>query len=699
MGIHRRSSKRTKATRAATTVGALAATAGIALTSPGIANAAAPNHGQVTSDLSHALDNFLSATNQANNGIWNPIAQQTGGLLPVINSDFRKDDLTDLRDIAAITAALRDIFDMDFPWTTTPGLIPNIVLPGGQTIDVQSLLPQSMPGQALVTNAADLIDGLLDLGIGSLIPGLPAVPGLSDVTLGDLIGDAPLPPLGDLIKGLEFTHSQFNSEFAWGPIASGETKIQNNFLQTPAELILDLTSIEALDEPLLNLLPGLLPGLDLGGILGLDLSIKDILETAGFTPDNVNLSDLLGGQELPSATVWVPQGSGNYTFLGASAGWWAAAPTADLAVPAILGATDPFDITISIPITSVGASLPFNLASVGNLSTTVLMPLDNGVYAPLSLNVANVNTAFGFGVTNVNITSNNYVGTNGINLNNGQNVLLLQNPFLPIPIVYSLGGINIGPAGAGIYMPSLFGVSLLPNIQLGQKPDVDLGLPVGADDALDALGLGELLNNPLIPTSLINATSFIPGVNGAITQGEGFLTPFYLNTLGAALNPLADWATGAYGPFVDGTGNNILKLSEFYQELIGKLSGAVGSVAPDATDAPATTLAADETSRPAGNHALDPSNPEQIPFSDIQAKLAQDDEPADVGAPGSTVVDDTQTPAPEIDPPVSEPETVVDPPVSQDPVSEPSVDDATPPADEPVVDEPATDVVPVDTTE
>ena len=62
MGIHRRSIKRTKAARAATTVGALAATASIALTSPGIANAAAPDHGQVTSDLSHALDNFLNAT-------------------------------------------------------------------------------------------------------------------------------------------------------------------------------------------------------------------------------------------------------------------------------------------------------------------------------------------------------------------------------------------------------------------------------------------------------------------------------------------------------------------------------------------------------------------------------------------------------------------------------------------------------------
>ncbi|NLG47519.1 MAG: hypothetical protein GX543_13770, partial [Gordonia sp.] len=350
MGIHRRSIKRTKAARAATTVGALAATASIALTSPGIANAAAPDHGQVTSDLSHALDNFLNATNQGNNGIWNPIAGQTGGLLPIINSEFRKDDLTDLRDITAITAALRDMFDMDFPWTTTPGLIPSIVLPGGQTIDVQSLLPQSMPGQALVTNAADLIDGLLGLGIGSFVPGLPALPGLSDVTLGDLIGNAPLPPLGDLIKGLEFTHSQFNSDFAWGPIASGETKIQNNFLQTPAELILDLTTVPALDEPLLDLLPDLFPGIDLGAIPGLDTSINDILGTS-LDPSNVNLSDLLGGQELPSATVWVPQGSGKYNFLGASTGWWAAAPTADLAIPAILGATDPFDLTISIPIT------------------------------------------------------------------------------------------------------------------------------------------------------------------------------------------------------------------------------------------------------------------------------------------------------------------------------------------------------------
>ncbi|NLG47907.1 MAG: hypothetical protein GX543_15795, partial [Gordonia sp.] len=389
---------------------------------------------------------------------------------------------------------------------------------------------------------------------------------------------------------------------------------------------------------------------------------------------------------------------GKYNFLGASTGWWAAAPTADLAIPAILGATDPFDLTISIPITSVGASLPFNLASVGNLSTTVLMPLDNGVYAPLSLNVANLNTAFGFGVTNVNITSNNYVGTNGFNLNNGQNVLLLQNPFLPIPIVYSLGGLNIGPAGAGVYMPSLYGISLLPNIQLGEKPDVDLGLPAGADDALDALGLGALLNNPLIPTSLINATSFIPGVNGAITQGEGFLTPFYLNTMGAALNPLADWATGAYGPFVDGTGNNILKLSEFYQDLIEKLSGAVGSVAPTTTDAP-VTLASDGTARSAGNHALDASNPEQIPFSEIQNKLSQDD----TDTPDAAIIDDAPSSVPDAVVPPAEPETVDTPPAADPPAPEPTVDDTTPPADttvdEPVVEEPAADVVTADATE
>ncbi|MGB6126343.1 MAG: hypothetical protein WBG47_13405, partial [Gordonia sp. (in: high G+C Gram-positive bacteria)] len=368
-GQHRKPLKKSTVTRAATTAGALAATATLALSTPNLATAAtAPNHSQVVSDFSHALDNFLSGANSANQGgnsIWNPIAKQSGGILPILSSNYTKSDLTDIKNIGAFVSALREIANMPLPWGTTPGALPDIELPGGTTINVSEIFPEKLPGVEALNGVIAMLDGILGIKLGTH-------------TVGSIINDLPLPALGKLIKGLEFTHSEYNNNWKWGALGSGSTQIQNNFLQTPGEIILDLTSIDAL-EPFLNLITWI----------------------PGFDPSNVALNDLLPVDlKLPTATVWVPQGSGQYNLLGFSSGWWAAVPTAALAIPSIIGVNnDPFDLTIAAPITSVGAGLPFGLVEAGNMHMTVMMPLDNGLYSPLEFDMTNVNTAFGFGVT------------------------------------------------------------------------------------------------------------------------------------------------------------------------------------------------------------------------------------------------------------------------------------------------------------
>lgn len=682
---HRKPARNTAVVRAATAAGALAATATLTLATPNLANAAtAPNHTQVIDDFSHALDNFLSGANSANqggNGIWNPIASQSGGILPILSSSFRKDDLTDIKNVNALIGALRDIVDMDLPWGTTPGSLPNIVLPGGQTINVGAILPGQLPGVGVLDGVLDLLDGLLAIG----------VPGVPSLTLGSLIGNLPIPALGDLIKGLEISHSKYQSGYDWGILGAGKTDIQNNFIQTPGQLILDLTTIPLLDQPLTStLLQSLgLPGLNIPLLGNLIPSVNDLLGTLpGVDPDNLNLSDLLG-LDLPTATVWVPQGSGNYNLLGFSSGWWAAVPTAALAIPSILGVTEPFDLTISVPITSVGASLPFGLAEAGNTNMTVMLPLDNGMYSPVALNMTNVNTAFGFGVTNINVTSNNYIGTNGINVNNGQNVLLLQNPLLPIPIVYSLGGFNVGPDGFGIYMPSLFGISLLPNLQLGTAPSVSLGLPLGADQVLDALGIQSLIGRPLVPTSLLNVAGFIPGVTDAWVQGQNLLSPFYLNTIGALLNPLSAFAADQYGPFINGTGTTLLKLSEMYKDIAEKLGGAAANVQSPATTlasspVPFTTNNSGSDQSTTGKHAAGTSDNE-VSVADLADKLtpAAPEVPSAPTTPSESTVtepaattSDNQTPPAE--PTASQPDST--------PSNDSSTTNVTPPESAPSAD-------------
>ncbi|AUN41187.1 hypothetical protein [Tsukamurella tyrosinosolvens] len=623
---HRKASK-LAAKRTAVAATAVGATAAVGLMSAP-AQAAAPDYSKAISDYSHALDNFLNASNNVTNSVgsvWNPIASPTGGILPTFGSSYTKVDVTK---ISSLPAVLRNIAGLNLP-TGVPGVVPNVVLPGGSQLDLSKILPTSMPGGALLNGAATVLDGALGLPvIGPYIDRLPA--------------------LSEIVDGLTATQSKYTSSYAWKLLQlSGTTNVLNTFVQTPSGL--------AIKEFTLPTLPGL-PGLTLGPV------------------------NILPEGSLPSGTVWLPQADGTYTFpLGAKAGFWGAAPTAALKIPGWLGGSE---TVVSVPIGAAGVELPLGLAKAGVLSGSVLLPTQNGVYSPIGLTMTNVNTILPVGFTNINVTTGNYVGTNGINVNNGQNLLLLQNPLgVPLPILYGLGGFNFGVEGAGLTSPSLFGIKLFSDnlLQVGSQTGPNSSAGLIPPNILPTDPLSQIITGVTSPLGVSSLTQLL-GIDAFVKPVMTAFGPVYQAISAVTLKPLSDFATSQYGPFINGSASQLLDLSKTLSEQSANLPGAPAQSAADTNAAArSTTFAAtgqeavsDSSSKvtvpeTGGDHSLDKGGE---PLPDLLARLQGDKGKGDDGK--STPI--TQTPATD---PAPEPPA---------PAPAPSADDAAPepPAEEPV---------------
>lgn len=524
---HRKASK-LAAKRTAIAATAIGATAGVGLMGAP-AQAAAPDYTQAISDYSHALNNFLNASNNVQNSagsVWNPIASGTNGVLPVFGSSYKLSDATKITDLPDI---LINLGKLNLP-TGVPGVVPNVVLPGGSQLDLSTILPTSMPGGAVLVGAGNTLNQIL---------ALPIVGDIADT----------LPPVSDLITGLEISQAKYTSGYNWGLLGlNGRTNVLNTFVQTPSGLILNLSAVPGLG--------GVLGGL--GGILGTDLSKLQIVPNGS----------------LPQGTIWVPQGDGTYNFpLGGQLGWWAAAPTAVLKLPATLGGSQ---TVLSVPIGAAGVQLPLNLAKAGVLSGTVLLPTQNGVYSPIGLTMTNVNTILPIGLTNINVTTGNYIGTNGINVNNGQNLMLIQNPLgIPLPVLYGLGGFNVGVEGAGLTSPSLFGIKLFSDdlLQVGTKTGPNTNAGLIPPDFLPGDPLSQITTGLLAPLGADSLTSLL-GLNAVIKPVMTAFGPVYQVFSSVALQPLSDLATQQYGPMVNTTASSILDLSQQAVDQSKNLPGA-----------------------------------------------------------------------------------------------------------------------------
>ncbi len=146
----------------------------------------------------------------------------------------------------------------------------------------------------------------------------------------------------------------------------------------------------------------------------------------------------------PEVTAWIPPRRATTTFRWAVrlAFWqqcrpspsvrltaWGSVTSTSTALLAALGVDGLVDLdsatVVAIPIFAAGAELPAALPSFGVVNANVLFPTATGVtqLAGTSLQTLNI-PLLSSGFTNLNTLQASYVGTNGINYNSGQSVLL-----------------------------------------------------------------------------------------------------------------------------------------------------------------------------------------------------------------------------------------------------------------------------------
>ncbi|MUM24680.1 hypothetical protein FZI91_23675 [Mycobacterium sp. CBMA271] len=558
---HRKSSKKAVVQRTVTAAGAVAATASLAFVGPTAqAAAAAPDYKGAVTDYKDALNSYLAGTNaigSAASGVWNPIAGQTGGLLPTFGTSYEHSDLTRIADLPDV---LRNLASTPLP-TGVPGAIPSIKIPGQGFVNLP--LPTTIPGANLLNTLANTLDGLINLPV-----------------IGPIVTQ--LPPLSGIVQGLVAEQDKFTAAYSWPMFQmSGLTTIMNTFIQTPSGLIIDPPKI-----------------------LGIDLPPQTIIPNG----------------TLPNVTAWVPMGAGNYKLpLGMETGWWATAPT--LIVDG--GAVNIPQTVLSIPMWANGITAPLGLGQAGQFNAHVLIPTQNGVYSPIGTTLSNFSIPMlGLGMTNLNVTTGNYLGTNGFNINNGQNVMVLQTPFsgaLPVPLVYSLGGFNMGTEGMGFTLPSLFGVGLMPTFQLGTAP--------GANTPLGIIPPNLIPTGGIVPTQLITVSGLISaalGIPDPTVELAKALTPLYKGLVTPAVTPVSDLLTQQYGNLFNGAASNTLQASKFYKDVMTQLGGLIGAApAPLSSPAP-NALAAAETPAPEAKELSTPA-PEvkrlEAPTHDLTSNL------------------------------------------------------------------------------
>lgn len=389
-----------------------------------------------------------------------------------------------------------------------------------------------------------------------------------------------LDDLVDLSELLGLTANQSSLTTAWTWFGLEETtSIGNTYVNLDQLTVSGL--VDNLDEALL------------GDLIGSDLT--DLLSGLGLGSGLTDLNGILSALDIvatPEITAWIPAASGSYDLpLDGSVGFLAAMPTiaigpldslglSDIDLDALLGElgadglVDTSSATvIAIPISAVGAELPLGLASFEGVNASVLFPTATGVtsLAGTSLQTLNI-PLLSSGFTNVNTLQAWYVGTNGFNYNSGQSVLLANVAGVPIPIVYSLGTVNVGTSGVGFTLPSLFGVGLVPPIQIGE--------PVGQESSDGLIG-SDILNLGLATPTQATSIATLIGLGGVFSPAESAGTAVW----NATAKPIGQQVTSALnnikGPLTNGVASG-------FEQLTGSIADATGG---DQSDASTTSLA------------------------------------------------------------------------------------------------------------
>jgi hypothetical protein len=516
---------------------------------------------QLITGASGAVDNglvFMGYAGGAGAAFWNPIAASSGGWLPTFTAQTTQNDLTTFKGLVNASADAAE-------GNVVPGITRDAVITVAAAT-AHTLLP--VPG---VTDELDTTAGTVLVPLATIADAIERLHALNSTPVlgGPLVGIPTVEGVLDAL-GLTATQTTFQSTFSW-PLfrAAGKTAIGNTFIQLPAQT----ASV---------LVPRLLDRLTVGG-----LSIPDAPpEAQKLVKDTLTPLDKI--VNTPSVTAWIPAGSGSYSALGYSLGFLAAAPIVvigpvgalsavplpaipALPLPSIPGVPLPAipgipvnpasEVVVAVPIAAYGTDLPFGIASFGVLTMPILVsPAAALVSPPIIVTYSRINSGAA--------TS---VGPNGVYYNSGTTLGLLATSVGILPVLYSLGAASAGPAGVGYVGPSVFGIGVVPPVQvLTAQPFQSVGrlVPTGVAVPQVALPAG------VVPTQVPNvlAPLGLPVALPPVSLPSVGLPPADTAAVTSVGNPVLGGATanlpqitkaldGVFGPAAAEIARNVVALN------------------------------------------------------------------------------------------------------------------------------------------
>jgi hypothetical protein len=549
-----------------------------------------PNYTELIESLSNSTNNVLFASANFQHAfaqLWNPIGAASGGLLPTGDATVDQQNLATLDGLIEVLQHLLDSPDL----SGIPGLPAN---------GLPQILAALLPGLAPVTGtvlpvATSLTDALSSLGVLQNV--LTKLISVNDALSALHLPLIEIPDLNTLLGGLlgiNGSATEYTSNISWPFLGvGGSTAIDNTFVQLPS-----LTLSQLVDNVLTEVK---VPNLDLGslGVPVVGSVLDGLLGTLGVTGGATGtLSDALkgvlapilsplNGVSTPSITAWIPAASGNYTLpLGGSLGYLATMPTLAIGPLSGLagGALDGLipsglidlnsETVLAIPIFAGGVTLPLGLASLATVGTPgIVFPTATGVTTIGGASVTALNL-FGLPVfTNTNLQLANYYGTNGIDWSNGQNIATV----LGLPVDYSLGSFYVGDKGFGFAGPSLFGVGLLPPLNVGTAPN-----QVSSDGLVGSVLLNTLQGTLQTPTQVTSLTELLGIPDVGKTLSDSVLTPGYTALVTPLATQLTAYINANLGSWVNGGADGFEQLTAAIEKLSEGLPGAKQQTVPPA---------------------------------------------------------------------------------------------------------------------
>jgi hypothetical protein len=532
-----------------------------------VALAADIDYTQLITDSSNSFNNILFASANFQNGLadlFEPLLAATGGSA---GATVGQANLLQLLPPGVLQALIQILGTFNSPagLSGVPGL------PAG----AGSILNPVLDGTDIVTlPVLGTLTGLLTAlqGVLTAVSGITTPLGVT------------VPSLDQLIPGLTATLTTYESHYnlpllGLGTLLglSGQTTATNLFAQipglTPAGLVNGI--VNGLTSAVLPL-----PALD-----AVKATINALL-TTGL------LSGVLNAVNTPTVTAWVPLAGGTYGLpLGGQFGFLATMPTLDVGpvdlAPGVLPPLSTTDTVLAVPILAGGVDLPLGLASFGMLGTPgIVLPTATGVTTVGGVSLTSFSIpGLGISYLSTNVQGANYYGTNGIDFSDGQNIGALVTPLGTIPIIYSLGSFNVGDDGFGFSGPSLFGVGLIPPIQVGDAPTQQS--PDGLIPANGLVSLNTLFTagRALSPTQLTSVTEVLGIPNVGQSLADAVLTPGYQILVTPLATQLTAYLNANLGSWVNGGASQFEQLTAAIANLSAQIPGATPIPAPAVTPA------------------------------------------------------------------------------------------------------------------